>query len=211
MLVVGLPDSPAILASIDLSFANGPLSQFAITNDGKAALLAFSPSAQSVQSLQDAKAPPDTLYTWTESAGPRYLTAAGHVSDIAILGEDGTVLDSLNDQVLWIRDIRGDATSLIAANSGNGLGHPVAVSASPRNEVYVGDSNGGILIFDSAGRIAGSTGCNCEITSMALLANSAIRLTDRTDRPILILDANDGARIFFIPALPSQASTGSGQ
>jgi hypothetical protein len=202
LIVGGLPDAPAVLASIDSSIATGVLTRFAVADDGNSALLAFSLRIEGQQ---------DSLYSWTSAAGSRYIVSAEHISDIAILGDDGIVLDSTRDQVLWIRNIPGNAVATLSAASGDGLAHPVAVSTSGRNEVYVGDSDGGILILDSAGRIVRKTRCGCEITSMAPLANSAIRLTDRLDRPLLVLDPTDADRVFFIPALIPQSPADGGK
>jgi hypothetical protein len=202
LIAGGFPNAPAILASIDTSFTSGALRRFAITDDGKAALLAFSSTIEGQ---------PDSLYSWNAATGSHFVTNADRISDVAILGEAGIVLDSIRDQVLWIPNIQGDAAPNLAVASGDGLSHPVAVLTSPRNEVYVGDSEGTILILDSAGRIARMASCGCEITSISTLANSAIRLTDRVDRPILVLDPNNEDRIFFVPALSPPTLNGSGQ
>jgi len=201
LIASGLPDAPKILASIDTSFTSGALNHFAIGDDGKSALLAFSSAIEDQQ---------DSLYSWTVARGARYVMNADRIPDVAILGDSGTVLDSIRNQVLWIPSIQSDAAPVLAV-SGEGLSHPVAVLATSRNEVVVADSEGAIVILDSAGSIARRATCGCEITSLSPLSHSAIRLTDRLDRPLLVLDPDNSDRIVFIPALTSQSLNGSEQ
>lgn len=198
VIVGGLPDTPVVRATIDISFVKDPLRRFAIADDATA-LLDFSSDEQ------------DTLYSWSVSAGPRYVSRASRISDMTFLGDDAVYLDAGNQQALLIRNVREQVAPAVIADSGDGLSDPVAVFVSARSEIYIGDSEGGILVLDSTGHLLRRTRCNCAITTMTPLAKAALRLTDRIDHPIYVLDGSDADRIVFIPALPSEEVQGGGQ
>jgi hypothetical protein len=127
---------------------------------------------------------------------------------MAFLGDDAVYLDVGSNQALLVRNVRDQAVPAVIADSGDGLSGPVAVYFSIRSEIYVGNSDGGILVLDSTGHFLRRTRCNCAITAMAPLAKSAVRLTDRIDQPIYVLDGSIADQILFIPALPAEAAQG---
>jgi len=193
LMVAGLPASPAIRATIDVSFAESSLRQFAISNNGAVALLDFSLPEQ------------DSLYTWTASSGPRYLMTASRVSDMRFIGDDAVILDSGNDRALLIQNVREQATPTLIADSRDGLSGPIGIATSIRDEIYIGGSTGTILVLNSIGHILKTVQCGCTISTMTLLANSAVLLTDRLNRPLFVLDGSESDQILFIPALSTQA------
>jgi hypothetical protein len=193
LVVVGLPTSPAIQATIDVSFAESPLRRFAVSNNGSVALLHFSLPEQ------------DSLYTWTVASGPRYLMAASRVSDMRFISDDAVILDSGNDQALLIRNVREQATPALIADSRDGLSDPIGIATSSRGEIYIGGSTGTILVLDSMGHILKAVHCGCAISTMTALANSAVLLTDRINQPLFVLDGSESDQILFIPALSTQA------
>jgi hypothetical protein len=196
VLVDGLPEAPVIRTTIDLSMVRGALRRFAVS-DGESSLLSF---------YSDEK---ESLYAWNASSGLRYVANATRVSDIAFSGNDAIYLDSGSDQAFRIRNIPENAAPEILADSETGLLQPAAVFVSGQGEIFIGDSDGGILILDSIGLPLRKSRCQCTITAMEPLAKSTLRLTERIDQPIYVLDGSDADRIIFIPALPADAEHGA--
>jgi hypothetical protein len=193
LIVNGLPANPVVRAAIDVSFGADPLGRFAVSEDGMVVLLSFSSSS----------ADQDFLYRWTPSTGPRFLTKATRITDLAFFGEDAVVLDSGNDQVLLVLDVRGAGVTTLIGDFRSGISQPVAVSVSSRNEIYVGNaSNGTVVVLDPTGRQLRTVFCGCAITTMAPVPGAALRLTDRLDRPVFVLERDiTEDRVLFIPAL----------
>jgi hypothetical protein len=198
VVVAGVPATPAIHATIDVSFGNGPLRQFALSDEGDVALLVFS------------SADGDLLYTWTGSAGPRFVLTSATISDLAFLGEeDAVIVDSSADQALLIRNVRQQATPTLLASAREGLSQPSAVFISTRNEIYISNTPDLVLVLDGSGHVLRRTPCGCRITTIARLANSALRLTDRIDQPLILLDGSESDRVLFVPAFSPPATEGS--
>jgi hypothetical protein len=181
VVVAGVPATPAIHATIDVSFGNGPLRQFALSDEGDVALLVFS------------SADGDLLYTWTGSAGPRFVLTSATISD----------------QALLIRNVRQQATPTLLASAREGLSQPSAVFISTRNEIYISNTPDLVLVLDGSGHVLRRTPCGCRITTIARLANSALRLTDRIDQPLILLDGSESDRVLFVPAFSPPATEGS--
>jgi hypothetical protein len=194
VVVTGIPEAPVIEATIDVSFSGEPLTQFAISNDATTALLSFSSAEQ------------DSVYAWTVSTGTRHVSTASRISDIKFLNEDAVVVDSGKNQALLIRNVREQAVPALIASAEDGLSQPVAAFISSRNEIYIGDFSGIVVVLDSTGHILRKADCSCTITTMTPLANSALRVTDRIDQPIYILDGSESGRFLFIPALSARAT-----
>ena len=189
LVVTGLPEAPVIRATIDISFSDDPLRHFAVADDGTTALLSFSLAEH------------DSVYAWTASTGPHHVSTASTVSDMTFLNEDAVVVDSGKKQALLIRNVRQQAVPALIASAEDGLSQPVAAFISSRNEIYIGDSSGIVLVLDSTGHILRKAHCSCTITTMVSLANSAVRLTDRSDQPMFIMDGSEFDRFLFVPAL----------
>jgi hypothetical protein len=192
LVVDGLPATPAVRSIVDLTFSNLPLRRFAISDDGAVTLLAFSGEES------------DVLYEWTPAAGPRFVTTASRVSDMIFLDDDAVIADSGSDQIVVIRGVAGAARPVLLADAGNGISDPAALSLSTRNEIYVGNGDG-VLVMNASGHILRRLDCGCTVTTMMPLEQSAIRLTDQFDKPIYILDGSfTPERILFVPALIEQ-------
>jgi len=198
VLVDGLPEAPVIRTTIDLSTVRGVLRRFAVSDD-ETSLLSF---------YSDEK---ENLYAWNASNGLRYVANATRISDMAFSGNDAIYLDLGSDQAFRIRNIRENAAPELLADSEIGLFQPAAVFVSGRGEIFIGNSDGGILVLDSTGLPLRKSRCRCTITAMEPLAKSALRLTERVDQPIYVLDGSDADRIIFIPALPADAEHGAAQ
>jgi hypothetical protein len=189
LIINGLPTAPAVHHTVDVSFAGLPLTRFAVADDGAIALFAFHGEES------------DIVYSWTSSAGPRFVTTASRVADMIFMGVDALIADSGADQVVLIRNVRDQASPLLVADSRDGLSEPVALSVSSRNEIYIGTANE-VLVMDATGHMLRKTVCSCAVTAMAPLQESALRLTDQLDQPLFVLDGESvPERILFVPAL----------
>jgi hypothetical protein len=193
LVVKGLPEAPAIHASVDVSFAVEPLKQFAVSEDGGALLLVFGSGMS------------DLLYSWTPSGGPRFVATASRVSDLIFLSSDAVVVDSLAEQVILIQAVRDRAVPLLLATSSDGLAAPVAVSASVNDDIYVASSDA-VFILNARGRLLRKVACSCTITTMTPLSQAAFRMTSRLDEPLFVFDGSAPERIVFVPALSPQAT-----
>jgi len=189
LLVGGLPSAPVVRATIDLSFKDHFLRNYAISNDGTVALLAF------------AEEEFDEVYSWTSSAGLRFVTNATKVSALAFIDDDAVLADAAN-QVFLLRSVQDQASPVLIADSQDGLDRPALLSISSRNEIYIGISSA-VLVLDATGHRLRSIECNCTITTMAPMREAAIRLTEGLDQPTFVLDGRrTPEQVLFIPALP---------
>jgi hypothetical protein len=192
LVVSGMPGTPAVSRTIDVSRDDAALKRFAISNDGTSALLAF----RGVEA--------DMLYSWDSTTGLRFVTGASRISDIAFIGADAVVTDAGADQVFLIRGVRDQASPMLIADAKDGIKEPAAVSISIRNEIYIGSADT-VLVMDANGHLLRRAGCGCTVTTMVPLRDAAIRLTDQLDLPVLVLDGRtDPERVLFIPALSSE-------
>ena len=193
LVIHGLETAPSIAAIIDTGFAKSVLKRFAISNDGQFALLAFSGEES------------DVIYRWSATSGAQPISTASSVSDIAFVRDDAVIADSGADHVVMIRNVSGQATSLLVADRGNDIASPTAIAISSRSEIYIGNAgNGTIVVLESSGRVLRSLKCSCLITDVSPLLHSVFRLTSRVDLPLFILDGrNDIEDIHFVPAVAS--------
>lgn len=193
-VVSGLPSAPVVRETIDLSVNEGPLTRFAISEDGEVMLLSFSSGEE------------ELLYAWTSSSKLQLLAKTSKVSDIKFSGSSAVVLDAGVNQVLWIRDVRQHSSSVVVSDAGDGISHPIAVDILRGREMYIANAgNGMIVVLDLEGHIVRRVDCDCVVTTIAALRGSAFRLTEQLDRPVTVLDGASG-QVLFIPALsPPQA------
>ena len=191
LILGGLPDSPAVRETIDVSTVDLTLSRYAVTNDGTLALLAFSEETQ------------DVVYRWTRNSGLAYLDASGRVSEITFMDEHAVLADFGAGQIRMLRNVRDEATPTVIGDAREGLSQPVAISISRQHEILVADAGTGrVVTLDVSGRKLREVQCACVPTNLSVLRGSIYRLTDRIESPIFVFDSNYGTdRISFIPAL----------
>ena len=188
LLMDGLPNTPVLRDSLDVSFAGFPLSRFAVSKDG-IVLLAFHADEG------------DVVYSWASGTGPRFVTTASRVTDMVLTDTDAVIADAGANQLLMVKDVRGRALRLLIADNANGVSEPAAVAVSSRREIYAASRNS-ILVLDEAGQMLRKINCACRVVSMVPLADSAFRLTDELDHPLFVLDSRSvPEQILFVPAL----------
>jgi DNA-binding beta-propeller fold protein YncE len=192
-IVTGLPGSPSVSQSIDLSFLRGqPLTHVAVSDDGTLLLYSI------------IEADRESLYVWTPSASSRLVLSVVSVGGIAI-AENGAaiVTDSGANEVFAIPDARNSTVSQFLLGERDGVSRPAGVAISTNNQIYIANTGlASLVILDSSGRLLRTQDCDCDVSSLNMLRDSVFRLTDRLDRAVYLLEASpSGDRILFIPAL----------
>jgi hypothetical protein len=197
LIVTGLPSSPRISQTIDVSPHARPVTRMAVNDAGRLLVYAVAGEGQ------------DWLYVSTSmSSADRFLGAAGAVSAIALApNDDALVADASANAVFWIKDPQQSGTPEFLAGESVGMSSPVDVTVSDNGAIVV--ANGGsptILTLDANGTLLRTLSCACELSGVYRFRDSVYRLTDRTDRTVYLLDTGSGAsraRLVFVPPLPS--------
>jgi len=190
LIVSGLPSTPKVSHSIDLSAAGGTLSRMAVSDDGSLLLYSVSQGTH------------DALFAWTPAVGYRLLTTADSISDIALTpGGDAIVADAIAGEIFSITDPRGSAGRLFLADDRSGVLNPTSVAVSNTGQIYI--ANGGtdtLLTLDSAGILLRVQHCGCELAGLFPLKDSLYRLSNRTDQTLYLLETGtNGDRVSFVP------------
>jgi hypothetical protein len=189
----GLPDAPALSASIDLA-SLPPFTLWAISDDGRA-ILASAPAGDG-----------QSVFLINPDGSPRLLFSAGRVAAAAFLTKrsDAVIADALYNSVDWIRDVTGAAEVINLAAEKDGISSPVGVSVSRDNlRVFVANAgSGSIASLDLAGGAPLLVACDCALTSLERLhGNAVFRLTEPSGEPLWVFDGDaPEARVVFVPA-----------
>jgi hypothetical protein len=97
------------------------------------------------------------------------------------------------------------ATPIQLAGSADGISNPIGVLLSKDGKTaYIANAHlGTVTVVNVAGGGVGNISCQCRPTTMRLLRGELrFALTDRTDEPTVVLDAEPTApRILIIPAV----------
>jgi hypothetical protein len=192
-VLTGLPDAPALGASIDLS-GLPPLKSWGISDDGRA-ILASAPNGDG-----------ESVFLINPDGSSRLLLSAGRVAAAAFLTRrsDTVIADALYNSVDWIRDVTGAAEVINLAAEKDGISSPVAVSVSADNlRVFVANAGSGtIATLDLAGGAPLLVPCECALTGLERLQGNAVfRLTEPAGEPLWVFDGDPPqARIVFVPA-----------
>jgi hypothetical protein len=193
-VLTGLPDAPALGASIDLS-GLPPLKSWGISDDGRA-ILASAPNGDG-----------ESVFLINPDGSSRLLLSAGRIAAAAFLfgRSDAVIADALYNSVDWIRDVTGAAEVINLAAEKDGISSPVAVSVSSDNlQVFVASAGSGtIATLNLAGGAPLLVACDCALTSLERLhGNAVFRLTEPSGEPLWVFDGDaPQARIVFVPAV----------
>ena len=196
-LISGLPDSPSGISEVDLSQLPAAPQIFALSDDGQLLLMAVQGGELS------------TLYSYSRASGIRMVGLAGQVSAMRFLNQsrEAVAADRHAREVFLIRDLLGSAERILLASEREGITAPVALELSKDNQrVYVANAEpGGIVTIDFAGR-AQLTPCDCIPTALERMGESIFRLTELSDKPLMLLDGTgQESRVLFVPADRSRA------
>ena len=187
-IVTGLPASPAIASSLDVSAAGVPGS-LALSDDGTSFLLA---SGRSVELIANGGG----LQTLTATAGPALLAfAPGRL--------EAAVADPAGAGVVLFRNLAGAAAPQVLAAPDNTIQSATALAFTPDGGRVLLANFGAqsVMAFDLAGGAPSSIACSCSPTALARIGN-LFRLNEPGRDPLWLLDAQgDSPRLLFVPAL----------
>jgi DNA-binding beta-propeller fold protein YncE len=195
----GLPDAPSVAWQADLSGIANASGSIAVSDDGKAVLVAA------------ADADHVSIFLITADAGPRVLATAGQLGGLAFVAgrTDALIGDAAANQVQIIRDVTGAASvAMISDTSG-----PLAVASSEDGRtIYIANTNpSGVLMVDSSSGAQQSIACDCTPTGLFPLSRGGVfRLTDPAVGDLWIFDGGTiNPRIVVVPG--DSLATGGAQ
>jgi hypothetical protein len=191
-LISGLPDSPSGVSEVDLSQLPAAPQVFALSDDGELLLMAVQAGESS------------TLYSYSVESGIRMVALAGHISAMRFLNQrrEAVAADRQTREVFLIRDLPGNADRILLASEAEGITAPVALELSRDNQrVFVANAEpGAVVTLDFAGGTQ-LTPCDCSPTALERMGDSVFRLTELSDKPLMLLDGTgQDTRVLFVPA-----------
>ncbi len=204
-VVTGLTATAAVSGELDFSALGGAIGMMALNDAGDIALVAIGDAVGN-----DAM----TVYAVQSKSAPAAVYRARSVSGLAFLrgSNDALLSSSVENRVVWLREISGTPSAVDVANRQSGLEAPSLVAASEdgsRAFVLSGDS---VLTIALAGPLSGSAPtsvhCSCTPTKLQRLrGREAFLLTDSATESLAVFDGGTAAsRILFIPVnVPRQA------
>ena len=199
-IVSGLPDSPEVSSGIDLAVLPGLLSSLAVSDDGRAALVAFTDAGTGAVYL-------------IHSEQKRVIAQAGDVRAMTFLTNslNAVIVDTAANEVRLLNDVTGAATTQILAEESRGISHPLALQVSADNgRVFVLNSGAeSITTVDLTTGLLTHLPINGSASRLQRLSGEVFQLTDDLRQPMLLLDAaNPEPRIVFVPRVASESSSG---
>jgi hypothetical protein len=200
-LIRGLPDSPSGISEVNLSQLPAAPQTFALSDDGQLLLMAVQGGEVS------------TLYSYSGASGIRMVGLAGQVSAMRFLNQsrDAVAVDRQAREVFLIRDLLGSAERILLASEREGITSPVALELSKDNQrVYVANAEpGGVVTINFTGG-AQLTPCDCIPTALERMGDSIFRLTELSDKPLMLLDGTgQESRVLFVPMDNKRTAGGS--
>lgn len=189
-ILTGLPEAAALLGEVDLSGNPAPHIA-AVSDDG--ALVVLGATENQVSSL----------YLYSKDTGLQSLGLMGDISALTLLGQDQILgADRQNNEVFVIRDPLGARIRLTLATQQEGISAPAALEVSrDRQRVFVAnEETGTIATLNLSGAPVTLTPCQCRPAVLGRLDGDAVfRLTDLSDTPLLLLDADNlESRVLFV-------------
>jgi hypothetical protein len=197
----GLPDSPQESEPVDLAFLGGGLSSLAVSDDGRAVLVASAyPGVGAVYLIH--------------SEQTRVIAPGGDVRAMTFLSNslNAVIADVAANEVRLLSNVTGVATSRILAEESTGISHPLALQISIDNSrVFVLNSGAqAVTTVDLTTGLLTHLPTNGSTSRLQRLSGDVFQLTDDFRQPMLLLDgATAETRIVFTPKAPdSEQSIG---
>jgi len=195
----GLPDSPEVSSGIDLAVLPGLLSSLAVSDDGRAVLVAFTDAGMGAVYL-------------IHSDQKRVITPVGDVRAMTFLSNslDAVIADTAANEVRLLKDVTGVATNQILAEESRGISHPLALQVSADNSRVFALNSGAAAIttLDLTTGLLTHLPINGSASRLQRLNGDVFQLTDDSREPMLLLDAaSPEARIVFVPKVISERSS----
>jgi hypothetical protein len=196
----GLPDSPEVSAGIDLAVLPGLLSSLAVSDDGRAALVAVTDAGTAAVYL-------------IHSEQKRVIAQAGDVRAMTFLTNslNAVIADTAANEVRLLNDVTGAAATQILAEESRGISHPLALQVSADNSrVFVLNSGAqAVTTVDLTTGLLTHLPINGSASRLQRLSGEVFQLTDDLRQPMLLLDAaSPEPRIVFVPRVASESSNG---
>jgi len=185
-MIAGLPDSPAIAGSLDVSAAGVP-DALALSDDATTVLLSSGGSV--------------TLFRSGASVGQLTQTAGSALLAFAPGRLDAAVADLSGAGLVLFRDLSGAAQPQILAAPDDSIrsGSALAFSADGQRLLLASSAGHSVTAFDLSGGGRNVIACSCSPTALAPLGN-VFRLNEAGSGPVWLLDDQPGAgRIVFVP------------
>ena len=188
----GLPESPAVLWSLDLSGLSGSPAALAVSDGGGAVLVA--PAGE-----------PASVWLATPDVGQRFLySVAGSPSLTFLVGSlDAAIADGTAGAVVLVRDPAGQPQVTQIGGQAEGVSHPVAIAAAQDNtRIFVANAQpAGVVSLNLTGEDPAMQPCACTPTGLERMAGgAAFRLNEAGGGPIWVLDTSGARmRVVFVP------------
>jgi hypothetical protein len=195
----GLPASPEVGPGIDLADIPGLLSSLAVSDDGRAALVAVTDGGTGA------------VYLIT-SEQKRIITQAGDVRAMTFLTNSlsAVIGDTAANEVRLLDDVMGAAATQLLAEESRGISHPLALQVSVDNSrVFVLNSGAqAITTVDLTTGLLSHLPIDGSASRLQRLGGEVFQLTDDFRQSTLLFDATSPeARIVFVPQAVSERSS----
>jgi hypothetical protein len=191
-VLAGLPDSPAVSWSLDLSGLSGRPAAMAVSDGGGAVL--FAPAGE-----------PASVWLATQGGGQRFVhTVAGSPSVTFLMGSlDAAIADGAAGTVVLVRDPAGQPQVTQIGGQAEGVSHPLAIAAAQDNRrIFVANARpAGVVSLSLTGEDPVTQPCACTMTGLERMAGGSVfRLNEPGGGPIWLLDAaSPSMRVVFVP------------
>jgi len=191
-VLAGLPESPSVSWSLELSGVSGRLAALGVSDGGRAVLAASAGE-------------PAPVWLATQDAGQRLLyTAAGSPSVAFLVGsQDAAIADGAAGAVVFVRDPAGQPQVTQIGGPSEGVSHPVAIAAAQDNSrIFVANAEpAGVVSLSLTGEGPATQPCACTLTGLERMAGGSVfRLNEPGGGPVWLLDAAAAPmRVVFVP------------
>ena len=191
-VVKGLPGAPVLGQRLDVARHGGPMSAFAINDQGT--VLAAAPA--------DAAA---LIYVFENDGVARLISTVHHVTDLAFINAaDAVMSDDRDNKVYVLRSVTGVTATLPLAGEAQGLASPQAIAVSrDERRVYVANAESAeIVAINLNDGLSARYPCPCAPSAVRRLNGTAVfRLTEPDDGPLWLFDGDLAEqKIMFVPA-----------
>ena len=192
-IISGLPDSPAIAATVDVSAAGNPAA-LALSDDGAALLVA---SANSVQLFGSGA----SLGQLVPTSGPALLAFVPGQQSAAVADLQGAGI------VLAQNLLNGPSTQVLApSDSTIQSGSALAYSADGSQLLLASSAGQSVTAFDLAAGSRNSLACSCSPSTLTRTGDW-FRLNELGRDPLWMLDAKAASQLVFVPAAPASPAS----
>lgn len=192
-ILKGLPARPEVAGTLQLANLPGAAGALAVSDDAGVVLAASAGG----------------LFAVVPGADPQPLPFTGDAALVVFTnGTRDALVAGADNQVALVGDVTGQPGYRLLAGPADGIDQPVGLAASADNrQVLVANAgSGAIAILNTAGGVANSLACSCQVTGLARMNGAAVyRVSDLSDAPLWILDAGGSeALLLFVPARVSE-------